>query len=247
MNENENIVTEQPEQVEQVAEAPKTYTQEEVNDIVGRRLARQEAKLRKETERKYGRLEEVLKAGTGKASVEEMTDTFTEFYTKKGIQIPQIPKYSERDIEVLAVAEADEIIRGGFEDVVDEVNRLADVGVKNMTDREKAVFKRLAEYRQSEERSRELSKRGVTADVYNSSDFKSFAEKFSTRTPISEIYDLYNLKNPKKEIRTMGSMKQNQSAGPKDFYTPDEIERLTEEDLDDPKVWEAVRRSMTGQ
>lgn len=247
MNENENIVTEQPEQVEQVAEAPKTYTQEEVNDIVGRRLARHEAKIRKETERKYGRLEEVLKAGTGKASVEEMTDTFTEFYTKKGIQIPQIPKYSERDIEVLAVAEADEIIRGGFEDVVDEVNRLADVGVKNMTDREKAVFKRLAEYRQSEERSRELSKRGVTADVYNSSDFKSFAEKFSTRTPISEIYDLYNLKNPKKEIRTMGSMKQNQSAGPKDFYTPDEIERLTEEDLDDPKVWEAVRRSMTGQ
>ena len=45
----------------------------------------------------------------------------------------------------------------------------------------------------------------------------------------------------------MGSMKQSQGNVVKDYYTPEEIERLTEEDLDNPKVWEAVRRSMTGR
>ena len=250
MNENEKLVAEEEqvtETVEQPTEQPvKTYTQEEVDAIVGKRLARQEAKIRKENDRKYGRLTEVLKAGTGKESVEEVTDTLTQFYEQKGIRIPTQPQYSQRDIEVLAMAEADEIIRSGFEDVVEEVDRLAAIGVKNMTAREKALFKTLAEHRQNTERGRELSQRGVTEDVYNSKEFKAFQAKFSATTPITEIYDLYNLRNPKKEHRTMGSMKQSQNTGVKDFYTPEEIERLTEEDLDDPKVWEAVRRSMTG-
>ena len=33
----------------------------------------------------------------------------------------------------------------------------------------------------------------------------------------------------------------------KDYYTPEEISKLSEEDLDDPEIWEAVRKSMTGQ
>lgn len=249
MNENENQVIEEQvtETVEQPTESPKTYTQEEVDAIVGKRLARQEAKIRKETEKKYGRLEEVLKAGTGKQSVEEVTDTLTDFYQKKGIQIPQRPRYSDRDIEVLASAEAEEFISAGYEDVVEEVDRLAKVGVKNMNARERALFGKLCEHRQATERARELSQRGVTEDVYNSDEFKSFASKFNSKTPIGEIYDLFEKTKPKKNIRTMGSMRQGQNTGPKDYYTPEEIERLTEEDLDDPKVWEAVRRSMTGQ
>jgi hypothetical protein len=45
----------------------------------------------------------------------------------------------------------------------------------------------------------------------------------------------------------MGSMKQTPAKGAKDYYSQEDIERLTEEDLDDPHVWEAVRRSMTGR
>jgi hypothetical protein len=45
----------------------------------------------------------------------------------------------------------------------------------------------------------------------------------------------------------MGSMKNNPDKGVKDYYSPSEIDKLTEEDLADPKVWEAVRRSMTGR
>ena len=89
MENMENLVTEQvTENVEQTTEqTPKTYTQEEVDAIVGKRLARNEAKIRKEYDRKYSGLTDVLKAGTGKESVEEMTDTFTKFYESKGIKI----------------------------------------------------------------------------------------------------------------------------------------------------------------
>jgi hypothetical protein len=233
------------EQVETPAE--RTFTQTQFNDAMRRRLARQEAQIRKKYEEKYGHLENVLKAGTGKESVEEVTDTFEKFYQSKGIKIPRQTDYSDKDVELLANAEANEVIRSGYEDVVDELNRLTDIGVANMTAREKAYFKALAEHRQGIERQKELTKIGVTDAEYNSKDFQDFKSKFNPNTPIREIFDLYNKMKPKKEIRTAGSMKQTQvNSGVKDFYTEDEISRLTEEDLKNPKVWDAVRRSMTG-
>lgn len=248
MNE-EKILVDQTENVEQTTEQTpaKTYTQEEVDAIVGKAKARAKAKIEKDYQRKYGGLEEVLRAGTGKESVEEMTDTFAEFYRGKGIHIPDKPSYSARDIEILAKAEADEIIRSGYEDVVEEVDRLAAIGVSKMTQREKAVFKTLAEYRQSAERGRELSKIGVTEDVYSSSEFKSFAGKFNPDTPITDIYEIYQKTQPKREIKSMGSMKNSSSAdsGVKEFYSRDEALRFTQKDFDRvPGLFEAVERSM---
>lgn len=245
----ENVVTEQvAETVEQIEQQPvKTFTQEEVDEMVGKRLARREAKIRKEYDRKYGQLEEVLKAGTGKETVEEVTDTFRQFYQKKGIQFPQKPAYSDSDIEVLANAEAAEIIRGGYDEVVEEVDRLASLGVEKMTPREKKVFKALAEHRQNAERKQALSQMGVTEDVYSSQEFKTFASKFSSTTPITEVYDIYRKTLPKKEIKTMGSMKNIDSTddGVKDFYTPEEARRFTKADFDkNPKLFNSVVSSM---
>ena len=258
MLENENLVLNDTENVETVTteettgevqvEVPvKTYTQEEVDEIVGKRLARNTAKIRKEYTKKYGDLENVLKAGTGKDNVVELTDTFREFYTQKGIHIPSEPTYSGRDIEVLAKAEADDIINAGFEEVVEEVDRLAELGIENMSAREKQVFKTLAEYRQNAERSNELSKLGVTEDVYNSKEFKDFANKFGTNTTITEIYEIYNKMQPKKEVRTMGSLKNNTTndTGVKDFYTRDEALKFTKKDFDNkPELFKAVEKSM---
>ena len=246
---NENLVTEEvvTAPVEEKVEAPKTYTQEEVDAIVGKRIARKEAKIRKEYDRKYGGLEEVLRAGTGKENVEEMTDTFRQFYEGKGIKIPQKPTYSDSDIAVLARAEADDIIRSGYEDVVEEVDRLTAIGYANMTAREKAVFKALAEHRQGAERGRELSKLGVTEDVYNGKEFKDFASKFNASTPISDIYSIYAKTQPKKEHKTMGSMKNVDSTdnGVKDFYTPEEARKFTKKDFDNnPALFKAVENSM---
>jgi hypothetical protein len=249
MENNENLVTEEvAENVEQTTEeTPKTYTQAEVDAIVGKRLARQETKIRKDYDRKYGDLMNTLESGTGKKGVDELNNAFTEFYESKGVKITKKPDYSDTDIETLAQADADYFIKGGFEEVVEEADRLKAIGAEHMTAREKAVFKRLAEHVKNTETSNELAKLGVTADVYNSAEFQDFKKMFDKDTPITKVYETYEKTIPKKEFKTMGSMKQTPGKGAKEFYTQDEIERLTEEDLDDPAVWEAVRRSMTGR
>lgn len=253
MNENENLVPEQgAENVENTTEeTPKTYTEAEFNakldEVLGKKLARREAKIRKEYDRKYGGLEEVLKAGTGKESVEEITDTFTKFYEGKGISLPKKPNYSDKDIEVLARAEAADIINSGYEDVVEEVDRLTELGAENMTAREKAYFKVLAEHRQNTERQNELAKIGVTDDVYNSREFQDFASMFKSNVPIAEIYKQYNKTQPKKDIKPMGSMKNSTTgdSGVKDFYTRDEALKFTKSDFDkNPALYKAVQESM---
>lgn len=250
----ENVVPtteEVVEQVEQVEEPAKVYTEEEfrqrVEEVAGKRVRRREAKIRKEFDRKYGQLESVLRAGTGEETVEGMTGTFRKFYEGKGIQMPTEPTYSERDINVLASAEAEDIINSGLEDVIEEVDRLADIGFENMNARERAVFGKLAEYRKNAERGRDLEKIGVTKDVYSSKEFKDFASKFSSTIPVTEIYEIYQKTQPKKEIRSMGSMKSGNTAdnGVKEFYTRDEALQFTKQDFDkNPELFKAVQRSM---
>lgn len=248
MLENESLAADVAENAEQNAEpSEKTYTQSQLDEIVGKRLARNSAKIRKEFERKYGDLEAVLKAGTGKESVEEMTDTFKTFYESKGIKLPEKPNYSDKDLEVLAAADAKDVINSGDEDVIEELNRLTDVGFDNMTAREKAYFKVLAEHRQNTERHKELSKIGVTDDVYNSREFQEFASKFNSNTPIADIYSIYTKTQPKKEIKPMGSMtnKTSEDGTIKDFYTRDEALKFTKADFDkSPELFKAVQDSM---
>jgi len=253
MENNENFVAEQvAENVEQPTEqSPKMYTEDElnakVNEIVGKRVARKEARIRKEYDRKYGSLEEVLKTGTGKESLEEVTDTFKQFYEQKGIQFPKKPAYSDADIAVLAQAEAADIIRSGFDDVVEEADRLKEIGAQNMTAREKAVFIALTNHIKETETGRELAKLGVTEAVIDSKEFKDFAGKFSPTTPIRDIYDIYQKTQPKKDIQPMGSMKNSSTTdnGIKDFYTFEEASKFTKKDFDkNPELYKKVTESM---
>lgn len=249
MTDNENLVV-QTENVEHTTEetpAVKTYTQEEVDAIVGKRIARKEVKIRKEYDRKYGDLENVLRAGTGKQSVEEMTDTFSKFYESKGIKINKEPEYTAKDLETLAKAEANEFISAGYEDVVEETDRLAAIGADKMSAREKALFKVLAEHRANAERNKELSEIGITEEVYNSAEFKEFSSQFNSNVPISKVYDLYNKTQPKKEFKTMGSMKNTDSAdsGVKEYYSPEEARRFSRKELDaNPALMAAIEKSM---
>ena len=256
MSEMENLALNNAENVDATteqtqAQPEKLYTEEDFNkkldEVLSKKIARNTAKIRKEYERKYGELENVLKAGTGKEDVEEVTSTFRQFYEGKGIQIPKEPSYSARDIEALAKSDASDIINAGLDDVIEEVDRLADIGLNNMTAREKAVFKELAEYRKSAEQTKELSKLGVTEDVYASKEFKEFANKFSSNTPITEIYQIYNKMQPKKDVRTAGSMTNTNAPdnGVKDFYTRDEALQFTKKDFDkNPALFKAVEQSM---
>ena len=252
MNENENLVTEVTENTENTAEETrqiKTYTDDEVNEIVGRKKSILEKRLRKEYDAKYGELETVLRAGMGKEDIGEITNDLRDFYTnRKKIKIDKKPEYSAKDIEALAKADADEIIGYGYDEVVDEVDRLTKIGAANMTARDKAVFKILAEHRQNAENTRELSSIGVTEDVYNSAEFKEFRGKFNANTPIKDIYDIYNKTLPKKEIKNPGSMKSTTPAdnGVKDFYSFEEAKKFTTKDFDkNPELYKAVKASMT--
>ena len=262
MDEMEQIVTEEeqpgtepaeqmggdPEQ-QSAEEEPKVYSEQEfnnkLNEIMGKRTARSEAKIRREQERKYAPLMEILRAGTGKESVEEITEAFRQHYKGTGVKTPETPKYGQRDLELLARADADEIIGAGDDEVNDELERLQALG-DSVTDRERAAMGLLEQHKSSRDRRAALERLGVTADTYNSKEFRDFAKLFDASTPIEKVWETF-AKVHKKEYQTMGSMKQQSTKGPKDYYTPEEIERLTEEELDDPKVWEAVRRSMTGR
>ena len=254
MNENEKLVTENVAEntentVEEIPE--KKYTEAEFNakldEVIGKKIARKEAKIRKEYEGKYSDLMDVLKAGTGKEDVSEVTDTFKKFYESKGIRVPNKANYSDKDIEILARAEAEDIIKSGFDEVVEETDRLAERGVDKMTAREKAVFKILAEHRHSAEVGNKFTAMGVTEEEYNSSEFKEFHKMFNGDVPLEKVYETYRKVQPKKEFKTAGSMKNATSAseGVKDFYSPEEARKFTEKDLrDHPEIEKAILNSM---
>lgn len=230
---------------EEMAPAIETFTKEQVDEMIAKKLARKEAKIRKEYDRKYGNLENVLRAGTGEDDIDKITDAFTNFYeTKKGITIPKTPQYSQRDMEILANAEAEDIISSGYDDIVEEVDRLADIGVDNMTPQEKLIFSKLAKERTRIEDTKALASIGVTELP---DDFKEFAKNLNPNLSTKEQYEMYVKFNPKKEVKPMGSMKSGQMSKVKDYYTDDEIAKMSLDDLNDPQVWEAVRKSMTGQ
>lgn len=248
--ENTELTAEEIEDVETEEEVPteepieETYTKEQVDEMIAKKLARKEAKMRKEYARKYGKLETVVKAGLGTDNTDEAVEKLTDFYTQRGINIPKEPQYSEKDLEVLANAEADEIISAGYDDIVEEVERLAQLGTENMTERDKKVFTKLARERQKIEDAKDLASIGVKTEELDTEEFKSYADKLNPNLSLKEKYEMYLETKPKKEIKTIGSMKTGTPEA-KEYYSEDEISRMTSEDLDKPGVWEAVRRSMT--
>lgn len=237
-------VENKPEETLSTEPVEKTYTKAELTEKIDNAVRRREAKLRREFEEKYSRVENVLNAGLGTSNIEEATDRLTDFYKQKGINIPSEPRYSERDIEVLANAEANDIISSGFEEVVEEVDRLAEKGVDNMTPREKMLFKKLAEHRQTQERVKELASIGVKEDVLSSTDFQNYASNFKDSVPIKTVYEMWAKTQPTPKVEQIGSMKNLAPSKVKDYYTPDEARRLTSKDLDNPEVMAAVEKSM---
>lgn len=256
VNETENVelTTEEIEDVETPEEEPKEELQEPVEEMipkskaeemVKKRLLRQENKLRKEYAKKYGRLETVVNAGLGTESTEEAVNKLTEFYESKGINIPNEPRYSDRDLEVLASAEADEIISSGYDDIVEEVDRLAQLDVNSMSQREKLVFTKLANARKSIEEEKELESIGISKKDLESEEFKEFIKDLNPSLSLKRKYELYQKNKPKEEIKQIGSLQSGKSKDVKEYYSDKEISNMTLDDLDNDEVWEAVRKSMT--
>lgn len=237
------------------AQQPKTYTEEEFNarldDLLAKKLARKEAKIRKEYEEKlssYREAETVLNAGLGTSDIREATSNLRDFYEKKGVKIPTSqPSYSDDDVKVLAGVEAQKIIDLGFDEVVEEVDRLADKGLDKMTAREKLVFSKLADYRKTESEKKELAKIGVSEAALQDKDFLEFAADLNPNLSIKDKYQRFLKYRPKKEVETIGSMRNpaDNGKGVKDFYTYEEAQKFTKADFDkNPALFKAVENSM---
>lgn len=243
----ESDVVEESTSNEETVEEPvvETFTKEQVDEMIAKKLARKEAKIRREYEKKYSRAETVLKAGLQKDNFEEAVTELENYYTQEGVNIPKT-QYSQRDTEILANAEANEIIESGYDELVEEVDRLASIGVENMSDRDKIIFNKIAGERKRIEEERELASIGIKKDSLTD-EFKEYSKKLNPSLSMKEKYEMYLASKPKKQIETMGSMKSGPVSKVKEHYTEAEINKMTLDDLDDPQVWEAVRKSMTGQ
>lgn len=241
-NDPENIEDEEEKQIE------KMFTSEEVDGIKQRYKKRLERKLRREYDEKYSRLENVVKAGLNTSDLNDATERLAEYYENEGVDIPNGPKYSDDDIKLLANAEANEFIESStYEEIVDEVDELAKIGFENMSERDKIVFSKLADRRKSLEEEKAVLSLGINKDELSSEEFKEFSNKLNPDLPIKEKYEMFLKLKPKKQAKQMGSMKSGPVSKVKDYYTEEEISKLTDEELDDPKIWEAVRNSMTGR
>ena len=226
----------------------RTYTDEEVDEIVKKKLYRKENKIREEYERKYGKVEELLKAGLEKDNFEDAVDTLEEFYESKGVKINN-SKLSNRQLEILSKAEAEDIISGGYEDIVEETDRLAGlIDSGKASEEEKQVFYRLAEERKRQEGVKELASIGVGAEALDDKDFREFEKNLNPNMSLKDKYSMYLKFQPKKEVETIGSMKNNTSDSKKvkEFYTHEEASKFTKEDLDkNPELLKAIENSMT--
>ena len=158
------------------------------------------------------------------------------------------PSYSENDMKVLANAEAQSIIEAGYDEVVEEVDRYAAIGVDNMTPRQKETFKKLAEYRQNEENKKELAKIGVGEKALQDNDFIEFANKLNPSLSIKEKYEMYSNFKPKPKVEPIGSMKgtKSEDSAVKDYYSYEEAIKFTKADFDkNPELYKAVEKSMS--
>lgn len=251
----EEVVEEYTESAEPIKEEEipvKTYTEEEFNarldELLAKKIARKEAKIRKEYEDKYSTYkdaETVLNAGLGTSNIQEATENLRNFYTNKGIVIPESkPLYDERTQKLIAEDDARVIIEAGYDDIVDELDRLSHIGLENMNPGDKLLFQRLAEKEKEIRSEKELASIGVSKDEIEKEDVKTYFSKLNPELSLKEKWDMYLSQKPKEPIESIGSLKDTKPNATKEYYTEEEVSRLTEEDLDNPDVWEAVVNSM---
>ena len=199
---------------------------------------------------KYRELESVLKAGLGTNSLDETINKASAFYKEQGVNIPvqeRKASLNERDAIVLAKADAQDIIKCGDKEMEYEANRIASIPRDKRSLRENVMFNELCKELTSLNNIKELKSKGYDTKVLDNEDFKEFSSHIVDK-PIADIYDMYTkLYNvPKRQPKSPGSAKSNVNSDEvKEFYTPEEARKFTEEDLiKNPKLEEAIERSM---
>ncbi len=220
--------------------------QEEFNSLVKTRLDRKDREFERELS-KYKDTENVLKSTLGASDITEANKKLREYYENEGIKLPDVykPGLSSRENEILGKADAQDFINEGYESMLNEANRLAAKEYKNLNERERFAFNTLAQALNEENEKRELLKIGAKEEVLKDKKFIDFKNKFNSKTPIGDIYNLYLVQDNKTKPTPMGSMKDTTARKEvKDYYSPDDVKKLTDEDWAKPGVFEKALASM---
>lgn len=198
---------------------------------------------------KYEELENIMKTALGADNIDDVITKSKAFYKEQGISIPEVvnkPSLNERDEIVLAKADAGDIIRLGKSEMEAEANRIASIPEKNRSLRDKTIFNDVCQelVRMKDEDS--LKAKGYDTKVLNDKDFSSFRGQFNLNTPVSQIYEMYQKVNGNKPVqpKSPGSAKTNNSNNEiKDYYSPEDFDKLSDEDLRNPKIMAVVDKS----
>ena len=245
----ETEVVENATSVEEPVEEPqgKFYTDEEfnkaVNEIADRRVARKMKKFERELD-KYKDTENVLKSQLGGENIDEVNANLRKLYTDEGVELPT--RYVSEDkeyIEFQAQRDADDFIAEGYKAVEEEANRLAGIGYENLNSKEQIIFAKLCEELNRQNDIKTLKGLNVDTKILEDKDFIEYREQFNRNVSLEKIYEMYKGINENK-INTPGSLSNNTKVE-SEFFTDEEIENLTMEDLDDPVIWEKLRKTQT--
>ena len=229
-----------------IEERANKKTEEQIEQRLIRDRINRERKQNKELA-KYKQLENVIKAGLGVDNLDDAISKTSEFYKEQGVTIPEFKDvYSERDEKILAKADAQDIIELGKSEMEAEANRIASIPETKRTLREKTIFDTLCKELIGLRDMEELKSKGYKTDILQDKDFSDFRNQFNVNTPISKIYEMYNKVSGKtvEQPRSPGSAKSTTTVKQiKEYYSPEDFDKLTEEELNDPKIMKIVDKS----
>lgn len=248
---SENVETEPTQERDIEAEieerANKLFEEKVEERLIRDRRARESKE--KEELRKYKYLEDIVKAGTGTSNLDEAIRETADFYKGNGLDIPDYNSNSEEDERILGQARANKFIDLGYEDMEEEANRLANIPRDQRTIREEEELYILGTELTRRDNVKELKAKGYDTEVLETKDFKEFSKQFNDKTDISKIYEMYQKLNGEKVEKpsSPGSAKTTaQVKQIKEYYSPEDFDKLTDEELNNPKIMEIVDKSRLG-
>lgn len=229
-----------------VEERANKLFEEKVEERLVRDRINRERKQNKEIA-KYKQLENVIKAGLGVENLDDAISKTSEFYKEQGINIPDFKDtFSERDEKILAKADAQEIIELGKDEMEAEANRIASIPETKRSIREKTIFDSLCKELIGLKDIEELSSKGYKTDILKTKEFSDFRNQFNVNTSISTIYEMYNKMHGQvvQQPKSPGSAKSTTTIKQiKDYYSPEDFDKLTKEELEDPKIMKIIDKS----
>jgi len=235
----------------------KTLTQTEVDEIVKDRLARErkkyadydDVKADKETLTEISSI--LAKAGVSGTPTEQ-AKYLKDFYGIDAGAADGAPK--EPDSETKAFVAAERFSRrANDDDVVDEVERILAIpahkrkagdNVKlEVLEGRYGSIKFRQDYSDAEKWYKETGGSNFT-ELLQNSDFKEFADGINAPLK-STVQKFLKFSGGVKEPKSPGSAKDIGGTAIKEYYSPSDVDKLTDAQLSNPKIWQKVRESMT--